>query len=47
MPPSAAATPGSARTFVSSDSGNDGNATWLLLFPPMALFALITASVFE
>ncbi len=33
MPPSAAATPGSVRTFVRSDSGNDGSAIWLFVVP--------------
>jgi hypothetical protein len=46
IPPSATATPGSARTRSSSDCGSDGTATPLFADPPIALLPVITASVF-
>ena len=45
MPPFASATPGSACTFGSSDSGNDGGSTPLFEFVPIALLPVTIASV--
>ena len=46
IPPSASATPGSPRTFASSDSGKDGGVTPWFALPPIALLPVMTASVF-